>query len=65
MRRKFAVAALCLAALFSFTSCRRDMTVTPEEVHEQREQEERAVDATVSSEDWGDAGSADYSQSND
>ena len=63
MRRKFAVAALGLAVLFCMTSCRRDTSITPEEVQEQREQEGRAVESTVSSEDWSDAGQTDYSQS--
>jgi len=60
MKRYLAI--LFAAAFILLPSCRRDDTVTPEQAKEEREQEKREVDGSVSAHGWDENGNMDYEE---
>ena len=50
------------ALLFLAPSCRRDDSITPEEVKEEREKERREVTGEVAANGWSQDGTMDYTQ---
>ncbi|MBO4586011.1 MAG: hypothetical protein J5675_05355 [Bacteroidales bacterium] len=63
MKRRYIVTFL--AALLLLTpSCRRDDSITPQEVKEERDKEKREVTGEASAQGWDQDGTMDYKESN-
>lgn len=56
------IVLLLAALLFLAPSCRRDDSITPEEVKEEREKERREVTGEVAANGWNQDGTMDYTQ---